>query len=346
MTDTRLPGGAPGANNRTYVRTNLGRRDQFLVGLLRAAFAVGQVAAPALAARAAEQLFFRPPRRRPSRVGLPAGGRRVPAGAPSGPLAVWSWGHGPAVYLLHGWGGRAEQLAGFVGPLVNAGFRVVALDAPGHGRSAGRLSSAPEFARALVSVAERCGAPHGFVAHSLGAAAVAIALRNGVPARRLVFIGAPLQPLAWVDAFARRLGLEAAVLDRMRKLSERRLAFDWDDLVVAPPPAVPAPPLLVVHDRDDREVASDDGAAIAATWPGARLHTTTGLGHHRVLRDPAVVAVAAAFLSGERMETSPLGQAACVHERTPPEAGDRCEDCTLEADLFAPERRRLGACPA
>jgi len=40
-----------------------------------------------------------------------------------------------------------------------------------------------------------------------------------------------------------------------------------------------------------------DGAAIAAAWPGARLRVTTGLGHRRMLSDPAVVAEAIAFLT-------------------------------------------------
>ena len=49
------------------------------------------------------------------------------------------------------------------------------------------------------------------------------------------------------------------------------------------------PPLLVVHDKDDRETAWQDGADIASRWPHAELHTTTGLGHVRILRDSAVV---------------------------------------------------------
>ena len=39
-----------------------------------------------------------------------------------------------------------------------------------------------------------------------------------------------------------------------------------------------------------------DGEAIAAAWPGARLHLTTGLGHHRLLADPIVVAGAVRFI--------------------------------------------------
>ena len=51
-------------------------------------------------------------------------------------------------------------------------------------------------------------------------------------------------------------------------------------------------------DRDDDEVAWTDGAAIAEAWPGARLVTTTGLGHRRILRDAQVVSQAVSFVSG------------------------------------------------
>ncbi len=33
-------------------------------------------------------------------------------------LSLWSWGEGPAVLLLHGWGGRAVHLREFVEPLL------------------------------------------------------------------------------------------------------------------------------------------------------------------------------------------------------------------------------------
>jgi pimeloyl-ACP methyl ester carboxylesterase len=58
------------------------------------------------------------------------------------------------------------------------------------------------------------------------------------------------------------------------------------------------PPLLIVHDRDDQETSWDAARALAGSWPDARLLTTTGLGHNRILADPAVVAAAVAFLRG------------------------------------------------
>src|SRR6188474_1182869 len=50
-----------------------------------------------------------------------------------GELAVTTWGSsGPKILLMHGWGGSRAQMTGFVGPLLSAGYRVVAYDQPAH----------------------------------------------------------------------------------------------------------------------------------------------------------------------------------------------------------------------
>jgi pimeloyl-ACP methyl ester carboxylesterase len=53
----------------------------------------------------------------------------------------------------------------------------------------------------------------------------------------------------------------------------------------------------VIHDADDASVPCQQGEMIAAAWPGARFMLTQGLGHGRILRDPAVVKAAVAFIS-------------------------------------------------
>jgi len=45
----------------------------------------------------------------------------------------------------------------------------------------------------------------------------------------------------------------------------------------------------VVHDHTDREAPFEGAVRLTTAWHGARLHATEGLGHRRVLSDPAVV---------------------------------------------------------
>ena len=60
---------------------------------------------------------------------------------------------------------------------------------------------------------------------------------------------------------------------------------------------------LVVHDRADKETPYAVGAALAAAWPNARLVTTEGLGHQRILSDAEVTAAAVGHIS-ERVHAS------------------------------------------
>jgi len=54
---------------------------------------------------------------------------------------------------------------------------------------------------------------------------------------------------------------------------------------------------LVIHDSGDRFIPHREGADLADAWPEGQLLTTTGLGHHRILRDPEVISSTVAFVS-------------------------------------------------
>jgi len=277
-------------------------------------------------------MFFTPPRARRSRGQLLLGQAEPFRVIVDGrPVAAWRWGRGPTVALLHGWGGRAAQLTSFVPPLLARGFSVVAMDAPGHGLSGRGLSSAPQFARALRAVAEVIGPLHGVVAHSLGAAATALALRDGLRAARVVFLGAAADPPSWAVRFAALLGLSPEVVEGMRARSERRLGLRWHELHVPTLSADAKASLLVVHDRDDAEAELDDAAAIVAAWPQARLMETTGLGHNRLLRDRDVVARAVDFLAQDVVTQCGCG--------APAADAEGCESCRVERELFDRELR-------
>jgi len=269
---------------------------------LRTVFRTVGGVAPELAARWAETLFCTPPRHEP-RTGdeaFLATGRRSTVAWKGQDLAQWQWGpeRQPAVVLVHGWGSRAGRFSVMGRRLLEAGHRVVAYDAPAHGRSTGRLASLVEFARALRTVADQAGPVHGLVGHSLGGAAIVLALRDGLAAERVVLLGAPADVSRFTTAFADYLRIPERARQAMRRNLERRLEARWDDLHL---PAIVArlrTPALVVHDRGDPDVPYRHAEEIVAGWPGARLLATEGLGHRAALRDPAVVASTVAFLSG------------------------------------------------
>jgi pimeloyl-ACP methyl ester carboxylesterase len=259
-------------------------------------------------------------------------------------VRAYAWGQGPLVVLVHGWGGGAGQMAyGFVPALVERGFKVVAFDGPAHGASPGRRASIPEFGRALLAVAREYGPVRAVVGHSMGAAAIAFALSEGFAPEHVALIGPAADPGRWTAHFASRLRLTPEVMRRVRIRAERRLAFRWEDLPMARLLARCALPVLVVHDRDDREIPWREAASVAEAAPRGTLVTTRGLGHRRILHDPEVAAVVADFAAGRSLGERagpPCGRRGCDETAT---AGGLCDGCALEADLFDPALRRLRA---
>jgi pimeloyl-ACP methyl ester carboxylesterase len=270
------------------------------IRVLRPAAATLSAVAPTLAARVAERMFLAPPRYpQPAHEAAALASARSTVVETGTPITTWTWGHGPAILLVHGWGGRGGQLAGVVPRLVANGYSVIAFDAPGHGQSPAMESSLVAFVAAIHAVSRALGPVHAVIAHSIGAAAAACALRDGLRADAAVFLAPPSDLTLHADIMVEALGFGRRARELMRERIERRLGVPWSALDLSGFAAQMRTPLLVIHDRDDAEVPWQEGAMIAQAWPGARLSTTSGLGHRRLVRDRDVVGEAVDFVLDE-----------------------------------------------
>jgi pimeloyl-ACP methyl ester carboxylesterase len=265
------------------------------ISFARSSFQILSWMAPRRAEKRAVALFTRPRRLRrsrpPSVPGLEArfefcGDRR---------LSVWEFGQGPAILLVHGWNGHAGQMQGFIKPLVDSGFRVVAFDHPGHGRSSEKHVTVLDLREAILAVARRFGPIHGLIAHSLGATASVLAVHGGLAVERMVVMAPPVEVPYFVRAFASSLGLRKDLTGGMLDLVRRELGGDLESLDlrrIAPQMHIP---LLVIHDPEDYEVPFSHGQSLAAAWPGAQLEALKGYGHRRLLSAPKSIERAVAF---------------------------------------------------
>lgn len=265
---------------------------------LRTAFRATDTLAPDLARRWAQRLFTTPPRHAAPDAERASVRRACPFSFESAGLKLraWNWGEGPPVLLAHGWGGRGGQLHGFIAPLLEAGFSVLAFDAPGHGRSEGHTASVPAFARAMEDLSNLRGPFHAIVAHSFGGATAVYALSHGLPATRAVIIAAPVSPTDFYRDLLTALGFPEARQAACLRAMERDYGLRLADIHGPTRAAGLRVPGLVIHDASDREVPVAHGEAYAAAWPGARLLRTEGLGHRRILRDPGVIEATMAHL--------------------------------------------------
>ena len=271
---------------------------------VRTFFRYGEHLVPRRVGRVAQDLWFAVPPRI-AELPVPAGGAAFEVLAQGCVVRGSVWGEGPVVYLVHGWGGRGSQFGALVGPLVEAGRRVVLFDAPAHGESdhgpAGpRATNGMEFARALDAVFCRFGPAEAVIAHSMGTISTYLALRFGwLGAGRLVFVAPMVQFTGLLDQFQEALGFGP----RSRRALEQGVADfvgvpvqDFDARVQAA--YVEPRPTLVLTDRGDRQTPYDDVVDFARTID-APLVTTDGLGHRKILRDPDVIRTIVDFVADE-----------------------------------------------
>jgi pimeloyl-ACP methyl ester carboxylesterase len=212
-------------------------------------------------------------------------------------VVTYAWdGGGPTVVLVHGWNGGAGDLAAFITPLRDAGRRVVAVDLPAHGRSPGKRLTLAAAVDAVAAVLRREPAVEAVIAHSFGVPATVLAAGRGAPLPRAVLLSGPASMEPYLQRFEQLLGLgpsvRAAMRARIRRVLDEGGLETMELTAVAPRLAGRA---LVVHDRADREVPFLSAQALHRAWPGAELLATEGLGHRRILSDPAVIERAVRF---------------------------------------------------
>jgi pimeloyl-ACP methyl ester carboxylesterase len=275
---------------------------------VRSGFAAAEHLAPGPAAKLLCELWFR----------LPAGPeKRLRGDAPAGAgvfeidclgstLWGYDWGEGPLVYLVHGWGGSTGDFRFIAANLVNAGFRVVAFDAPSHGNAGPgpwgeRHANGVHLVEAMSVILDKFGAPHGVVAHSMGClSALHGMVMNGVdlPAVRLAML-APF--IGGAEGFRDTIGaivpVGPRIMKRLQPLGEAKSGVLLDDFSLRGIEV--ESPALVVHDQGDRPNPFRHGKAVADAWPNAELMATTGLGHRKILVSPAVNSRVTRFMKAE-----------------------------------------------
>ncbi len=276
----------------------------------RALFALGGVFLPSATADHAARLFATPFASSRNRarafesndVVSRADFRRGSISVGARTLSTYTWGDPTReryALLVHGWSSFGLRFASWVARLRAAGYAVIAFDQPAHGNSHGKHATLPEFAAAVSAIGEQFGDAAFAVGHSLGGAALMLAQGERWRAERIVLIAPTADMTAAVDRFFRFLHLGDHLRGRFYAWHQRRTGVDARTLNVERRLRVLGGAGLVVHDVDDRDVPWGEGERYALHWSGARLLTTQGLGHNRIVDDARVIDAALAFARGE-----------------------------------------------
>lgn len=206
----------------------------------------------------------------------------------------FTMGSGPLALAIHGWGGRAAQMAPLAEQVANAGFRVVAVDLPGHAGDAS--TDVKQAAAALRSVVAETGPPSIVIGHSFAAMVLRLAFADEAPP--VVVLLAPMVRVQdGLDVFADRLRLFPWA---RRGLVARLEAWDpevWPMVSQLEPDQLPGADVLILHDPGDHDTPFGAAAELAARRANTDIVPIDGAGHNGILSDPVALDTLTAYVA-------------------------------------------------
>jgi len=214
-------------------------------------------------------------------------------------VQIYSWGdtNQPTVLLVHGWNGRGAQLGSFVEAVLKQGCRVIAFDAPAHGRSSAKSTNLLEMSLIIQQLSQQYGPIKAAISHSLGGLCLLHAISAGSKIDKAVCIASAFNIDRLVTIFAKKLAVKPRVIARQKELLERQFGSTvWDEFSM--PHLVKKTPAagLLIHDEYDKAIPVERSKLTAQDWPDSELVVTSGLGHRRILRDKEVISKVMTFI--------------------------------------------------
>jgi pimeloyl-ACP methyl ester carboxylesterase len=217
-------------------------------------------------------------------------------------IRTWSWGHGPTVLFIHGWGGRGTQVCSHVEALNQAGFKVVGLDLPAHGESTGSHTNYIGMSTAITAILKNIDNLHSVITHSFGGLLFAHTYQDMLPLKNIVFICPPKSYQTAFDFFSKTLPLPREITNQIINTVKDATTEDtYSKFITVKNVMRITQPVLVVHDKNDDVVPFTDGEEVAKNIKNCIFYASEGLGHHRILHDQEIIKVITKFISKDRV---------------------------------------------
>ena len=196
-------------------------------------------------------------------------------------IQTYQWeGTGPRVLLVHGWESNSFRWRKLIGVLRQAGFHVIAFDAPAHGNSTGKILHVPLYAECVEHMVQQFD-PRFIVGHSVGGmTALYHAHRHpNESVEKVVTIGSPSEFEAIARSYQRMLGFNDRVLKAFDAIIYEEFGYHIHEF--ATPEFIRGNPKkgLLLHDRLDRIAPFHASQKVHQAWENSILIPTEGLGH-------------------------------------------------------------------
>ncbi len=196
-------------------------------------------------------------------------------------IQVYHWpGPGNTVLLVHGWESNSSRWKNLIHYLRDAGFNILAFDAPGHGNSTGQYLHVPLYSECLAYMAGKYQ-PEYIIGHSVGGMTTLYTHYRApqLPIQKIVTIGSPSEFHEIMEHFKSLLTLNEKVMESLESYVRRRFGVSIEEFSSSKFIRESQVPGLLFHDRFDTITPYHASERVHRHWKNSILVTTEGLGH-------------------------------------------------------------------
>lgn len=196
-------------------------------------------------------------------------------------LQTYRWkGDGPTVLLMHGWESNTFRWRDFIPKLQAEDYNIVAIDAPAHGNSSGKLLTLPLYAECAQAVIEMYK-PKYIIGHSFGGMSMVYNQYKfpNTSVEKLVSLAAPSELSDFMRQYKLILGASSKLMNGMENYFIETYGLKFNEF---------SSPKFVQSNTKKGLLIHDELDAIAPLWSSEQVHThwensvfikTKGLGH-------------------------------------------------------------------
>lgn len=196
-------------------------------------------------------------------------------------ISVYVWeGNGPTILLAHGWESNASRWSYLLKDLRAQDYTVIALDAPAHGNSGGKVFNAVLYSE-FISETVKYFKPEVLIGHSVGGMASIFCLHNyQLPSvTKLISLGAPAHFDGVFSRYKNMMGYNHRISKGMERLVVERFGKTTDYFSAANFTKDFEIKGLIIHDKKDKIIPYEDALLFSNKFKNSELITTEGFGH-------------------------------------------------------------------
>jgi pimeloyl-ACP methyl ester carboxylesterase len=200
------------------------------------------------------------------------------------------------ILMVHGWSGRGTQMVKIADKMLELGYAIISFDAPAHGKSDGKTTIMTEFIASILEIEKQFGPFEFAIGHSLGGMSILNAIKQNLNVKKAIIIGSGDIIQDVINDFIQKLQLKPKIGLQLKNYFEKKYNEPMENYSASFSAKSVTIPVLIIHDKDDDDVALKAAHNIHKHLKNSTLMITEGLGHRKILGDTKVIETIKEFI--------------------------------------------------